>query len=330
MPSGAGSAPPDDDTFDDAPAPVPAPATGPLAVLAVAWMVAMLGSAWAAISTGQGGLAITAAAYSLPGVISAVLVGGAALGLVAVALIARWWPAYDDRPGLRSAVALTAGLATGIGGATTVIAAYGTGSASMVMAGTVAAAGTIGGAVAGLRARHLVGSAIAAALAVFAVGFLFNLFKGPLLALYGLGDTEASRVSAYGWFAATESVTSGLVAGLVAYRYLRRAVRHTASRLRWPSYLIAGAGPGALLLIAELITRLGGARVLSLASAVSDNDRTVQVWLDGSRINKALVVLFAGAITAMFAFGRTLQRPTEDPDDEPAPVGVAEGRSVNE
>ena len=319
-------------------APVGLPGAGLLAVLALGWLVAMLWSAEATISAGAGGLAITAAAYSLPGVISAVLVAGAALGLVAVAGLGRRFPALPvERAGLRSAVAFGTGLAVGVAGASTIVVAYGTGTASMVLAGTVAAAGTVGGAIAAVRGQHLVASVVAAALAVFAVGFLLNLFKDPLLSLYGLGDTEASRVSAYGWFAATAAIASGLAAGLVAFGFLRRAERRGEAAqtgdaapaagtartgysdgggLRWPAYLAAGAGPGLLLLVAEVITRVGGARVLTLAGEVSDNDRTAQAWLDGSRINYALVVLFVGAIVATIAFGRTLpSRPHTDEAD---------------
>jgi hypothetical protein len=35
----------------------------------------------------------------------------------------------------------------------------------------------------------------------------------------------------------------------------------------------------------------------------------VRAWLDGSRINYALVVLFTGAIAALFALGRTMKTP---------------------
>ncbi|HEU4425332.1 MAG TPA: hypothetical protein VFR67_22600 [Pilimelia sp.] len=313
------------------------PGAGVLAVLSLGWLVGMLWSAQVTISAGAGGLAITAAAYSLPGVISAVLVAGAALGMLAVTAMAaarasggamgRRLPAWPERAGLRSAVAFGVGLVVGVAGAFAVVMAYGTGTASMILAGTVAAAGTLGGAISALRSQPVVASAVAATLAVFGIGFLFNLFKDPLLSLYGLGETAASRVSAYNWFAVTVAICSGLAAGLVAYGVMRWTGRRGAGTRpgdpggagpRWPAYLAAGAGPGLLLLTAELITRVGGARVLALAGEVSDNDRTAVSWLDGSRINHTLVVLFVGAIMSTVAFGRTLPSPS-NADDEPAP-----------
>ena len=282
-------------------------------MLAVGWLGAMLWSAQATISAGAGGLAITAAAYSLPGVISAVLVGGAALGLVAVSLLDRRSPGWPvDRAGPARAAALGAGLVTGVGGAATVIAATAPARRAWCSParsrrrhdrrrGRRAARPAPGG---GARWPPRWPSSRS--------GSCSTCFKSPLLSLYGLGETRgvpAQRVRLVRRHG--RRVGSGLAAGLVAFRYLRRAVRRAErTALRWPAYLVAGAGPGLLLLVAELITRVGGARVLDLAGALSDNDRTVQAWLDGSRINYALVVLFVGAMIAMIAFGRTL--PADD------------------
>jgi hypothetical protein len=54
--------------------------------------------------------------------------------------------------------------------------------------------------------------------------------------------------------------------------------------------------------------------VVALAGRVSELELTVQRMLSGSRFNSALVVLFAGAITAILAVGRTLGPPVEDGD----------------
>jgi hypothetical protein len=54
--------------------------------------------------------------------------------------------------------------------------------------------------------------------------------------------------------------------------------------------------------------------VVALACRVSELELTVQRMLSGSRFNSALVVLFAGAITAILAVGRTLGPPAEDGD----------------
>jgi iron complex transport system permease protein len=100
---------------------------------------------------------------------------------------------------------------------------------------------------------------------------------------------------------------------------LRRARREGAS-MAWPFYALAGAGPGLLLVITEGLTRTTGARVLDLAGKVSELELTVQRILGGARLNSALIILFAGAITAVIAVGRTLKPATADEVDEPAAV----------
>jgi iron complex transport system permease protein len=100
-------------------------------------------------------------------------------------------------------------------------------------------------------------------------------------------------------------VLSGLAAGIVAYRVLRRD-RGDGREFGWPWYALAGAGPGLVLVLAEGLTRTAGARVVDLAGQVSVLEQTVQNLLSGSRLNGGLIVLFVGAITATIAFGRTL------------------------
>ena len=116
-------------------------------------------------------------------------------------------------------------------------------------------------------------------------------------------DTLASQVRATSWLSFVVSVVGGLVAGLSAYGYLRR--RDTG--LRWPAYLAAGAGPGLLILLSDLVTRVGGARLLAVAGSVGADDRAAIGYLGTARLNTALVVLFVGALTTVIAFGRTLK-----------------------
>ena len=108
---------------------------------------------------------------------------------------------------------------------------------------------------------------------------------------------------------------SGLAAGLVAFGSLRRAGRRTDGvDVRWPLYALAGAGPGLLLIIAEVLARTAGARVLDLAGRISDLELTAQGMLSGSRLNNALIVLFVGAVTGIIAIGRTMGPAPEDED----------------
>lgn len=294
-------------TRAETPAPDGPPAFGTsvLAVIALAWLAAMMWSSHAEITSGEGTLAITSAAMALPTVISAGLVAGAAASLAVGHLLRR------PRPALRFAASVGAGLLLGVLAAIVVISSYGGGEASTVLAGTLAAAITAGGALAAVRARAIVGAIVAAGLVVFAVEQVLDNFQPNLMSLYGSKDDPSSRLSASGWSALTIAVCTGLAAGLVAYYYLRRATRRAGADVvapKWPAYAIAGAGPGLLLVAAEIIIRTLGADVLALAGSVSEADATAQEMMDSSRVNNALVVLFVGAIVAIFAFGRTLPK----------------------
>ncbi|MFC0529220.1 hypothetical protein [Phytohabitans kaempferiae] len=287
----------------------PAFGTSVLAVIALAWLAAMMWSSHAEITSGEGTLAITSAAMALPTVISAGLVAGAAASLAVGHLLHRL------RPLLRFAASVGAGLLVGVGGAIVVISSYGGGEASTVLAGTVAAAVTAGGALAAVRARAVVGAVVAAGLVVFAVEQVLDNFQPNLMSLYGSKDDPASRLSASGWSALTIAVCTGLAAGLVAFFYLRRASRRADAggpAPKWPGYAVAGAGPGLLLVAAEVIIRTLGADVLALAGSVSEADATAQQMMDSSRLNNALVVLFVGAIVAILAFGRTMPKRAAD------------------
>jgi iron complex transport system permease protein len=294
-----------------------------LAAVCVLWTAAMLWSARATI-TGRvdAEMEVTSTAYALPGAVFASLVAGAAVALAALALLTR-----SGRGGsvtLRFAVATGAGLAVGALGALSIITINTDGWLYAVVGGTVAAAATIGGALAGLRYPRVTAAACWGAVTVFAVGFVFSYRQDLLMPVFGSGDTAGSRAGAAGWFALVQSVLAGLAGALVAYRVLRRARRRSGGvDVGWPLYALAGAGPGLLLVIGELLTRTAGSRVLELAGRVSALELTVQQMLSTSRLNNALIVTFVGAFTAIIAVGRTLGPKTE-PVDAAAPEPVAD------
>jgi iron complex transport system permease protein len=276
-----------------------------LAVTAVLWGAGML---WAARETILvGGLAeaeVTSTAYALPGAISAALVAGLAVALAVLAT--RPWG-----PTARLGLGAGTGLAIGLLAAGSVLLTYPEGWIYAVVAGTVAAAATLGGAVAAIRQPAASAAAAWAGLAVFALGFAMSLASGPLLKLFGGGDTMASQLTALEWFARTQAFAGGLTAALVAFATLRYAHRR-GTELRWPLYALAGAGPGLILMISELLARTAGSRVLELAGKVSPEELGAQAFLSDSRFNSALIVTFVGAFLATIAVGRTL-KPTPDP-----------------
>ncbi|MGX6601972.1 hypothetical protein ACWKSP_07540 [Micromonosporaceae bacterium Da 78-11] len=292
-----------------------------LAAATLIWMAAMLWSARATI-TGRSDAAmeVTSTAYALPGAISAGLVTGVAVALTVLALLTR---RRTLGASARFAASTGTGLLIGVAGALTIITINTEGWLYAVVGGTVAAAATIGGALAGLRRPRVLAAVCWAAIGVFLVGFVLNLFQDPVLTAFGSADTQSSQANAAQWFAFAQSFLSGLAAGLISYAMLRRA-RRAGPEVAWPYYALAGAGPGLLLVIAEGLTRTAGARVLELAGKVSELELTVQRMLSTSRFNNALIILFVGATSAVIAVGRTLGPRSETEDDTTPPAPLAD------
>jgi hypothetical protein len=284
-----------------------------LALVGLIWMAAMLWSARATI-TGRADaeMEVTSTAYALPGAISAALVTGAAVALLTLRLVSHRSASW------RFLVTTGTGLVVGVLGALTIVTINTEGWLYAVVGGTVAAAATIGGALAGFRRPRVLAAICWAAIGVFLVGFVLNLFQTPVLTAFGSGDTQSSQAGAVQWFSFAQSFLSGLAAGLISYAVLRRA------RVAWPFYALAGAGPGLMLVVAEALTRTAGARVLELAGKVSELELAVQQMLSTSRFNSALIVLFVGAISAVIAVGRTMgPRPAAAPEAAPVEDRVA-------
>ncbi|MBQ1044621.1 MULTISPECIES: hypothetical protein [unclassified Micromonospora] len=295
-----------------------APGALVLALVSIGWLAAMLWSTREAIhSTAAGVTAISLSAYALPGVITAALVTGATVALAATNRL--------GRATLRFLAAVGTGLVVGLLAAVAINLTYADNATTNTIAGTAAAAAIIGGAMAGARQARVVGAITAATLTAQIFVVLFSRVRDPLSDLFGAGETQQSVLDAAKWVSRTESLLAGLLAGLAAYLYLtwsrRRAERRdgVASPLRWPAYLVAGAGAGLLLLLTEVIIRVGGRGLLDLAAALSEADEVAQTALGTSRVDNGIWVLFVGALTTLIVFGRTLgPRPLEDEADEPA------------
>ncbi|GAA1798157.1 hypothetical protein GCM10009682_19770 [Luedemannella flava] len=279
-------------------------------VLSLLWLAREMWAAHASIARNLSdpAVAISSVALALPGVITAALVSGAAAGLVAALRLADWAAAPDGlvaRIGRRVAVTAGAGLLVGFAAAVVILGAYGSGSAVRGLAITTAAAGLIAGAQAAVPAV-IAAAGVAGLLLVFLSNAVLTIFQSPLKSLFGAGDTVGSQSAAAGWFSFTSAMVGGLAAGVTAYVYLRR------TGARWPAYLAAGAAPGLLYVVAEVITRVGGAQLLRAASGFSDWDAFAISYLGENRINFALVVGFLGAIVAMVLHGRTLKPADSD------------------
>lgn len=287
-----------------------------LAIASLVWAAGMLWSARVSITSQENAeIEVTSTAYAMPGAVSAMLVAGAAVALLVLTLTAR--RNRELGTSLRFVISAGTGLILGGLGALSIITINSDGWIYAVVGGTVAAAATIGGALAGFRPPRIVSAVCWASIAVFMIGVVLAFLQDDLLPVFGAGDSSASQADAATYWGYAQGILGGLVAGILTYRLLRRGLRRTGTDLRWPFYALAGAGPGLLLVVGETLTRTAGARVLDLAGRVSVLDTTIQQMLSGARLNNGLMVLFVGAFTAIIAVGRTMSSPA---DAEPAPA----------
>jgi hypothetical protein len=277
--------------------------TGFLLALGLLWLGTRLWSAHANIrdaGTGLGRLIV--AAYQLPDVIAASTLAGAACGVATITWRTTRRP--DLGPWARRLIGTVAGLATGLLVAAVVVLGYGSHRPDLVLALSVMAACLVGGALVAFLPAQIMASGVAATLGAFVVGVALNVFQTHIVDLFGPGSTADSHLAAANRAALAESVLGGVIAGLIAFVHLRR---RTGDR-RFLAYLGAGATPGVLILLAEVVTRVGGAQLFDLARKISPADHTAVDYFGSARINHALVVLFTGMIVALLAFGRTLPK----------------------
>jgi hypothetical protein len=286
--------------------PAPVPGAGTLAVLALAWLLAMLSSARLAVGDAPQAtpLAMVRAALELPQVVAASLVSGAAVGLAALGLAARLAGSGPARPLSRYGLGAGTGLLAGVAVGTPIILAYRELPSILLLGGTVAGAAGLGGLVAGFRRRTVVAAGVTGALGGFVVGLVERIFEGDLRHVFGARDSAESVVTASAWLVLAGAVVAGVVAGAAGYAYLRRSRRDGP---RWPAYLLAGAMPGLFMLLAEVVTRLGGARLFQLVGAAGPDDRSVLSYVAAARLDRALIMVFAGALAAVILFGRTIR-----------------------
>lgn len=292
----------EDRTDDDQPDPTEDRVTGravlALAALALAWLAATLITANASVvgNSDVPDVALGAAAFALPNLVAAALVAGAAAGLATSARFAR-----SGRPVRR----LLAGIAAGavIGGICAGLVAFGYGTTTQVaaLAATVAAAALLGGAATAVPPPVLA-SGLLAAMGVLLLGLVAGFVQPGLVGLLGGGPTLDSQVNASYTVAYLVGTAGGILAGVVAFWFLRRH----GSRA-WPWYLLAGTLPGLLLIVTELVTRVGGASLLDIVRGLSDGDRFTVDFTAFARLRNAMIVTFVGGLTAMIAVGRTLR-----------------------
>jgi len=266
---------------------------GWLAFGGITVLVAALTILRRALGQDGGDVALSIAYSALPLLTLAGITGGASVG---------HWIFCRYR---RTVLSVAAGAVTGALASAAVLLVRGMpGSAVAVVAAVLAVAGALGGAMTAIRPIEIIRGGCAATLAALFTFILVAFNSSWLLEVFGADGTDAGVKAANGLLAGAQALTVGLVGGLIAFFVMRRS----EATLRWPAYLIAGGMPGLLWIVADLFTRVGTARLLTLASSDTAGDQIIQSGLGVSRINTGLVLFFVGALTAMIAFGRTLPR----------------------
>lgn len=281
------------------------------------WLAAKLWSSHRQIHTSGGGsIAVATAALALPGVVQATMVAGLGAGLLAMSLVRGGFAT-------RRIAAPVGGLLVGLVALGLVLGAYGHLTSMLSVAVSIAVAGLIGGVVVTIRpAPGVLGAGLAAALGAFLVATVLNshAILSRLLTMFGAGNTFSSQLHASNVVAFVYSLVGGLVAGAVAFWYLRRETPDRQPvRRDMTGYLIAGGLTGLVLLASEAVTRIGGAHLVNTVRAISPDDRALLDLLASARVINAMVVLFAGAFVSLVAFGRTI-KPSRAPIPASAPV----------
>ncbi len=273
---------------------------GWLAFAGIALLIGVLTVLRRQLALGGGDLALSSASSALPLLTIAGIAAGAAVGLWVVGRFS------FSGGGQRTAATVAAGSVTGAMASASVLLIRGIpAEAAGVMALVLGVAGALGGALASVRPQPIVRGGIVATLTALVLFFVVAFNSNWLLRLFGDDGTLTGRESANGLLAGAQALTVGLVCGLVAFFTIRR------SGVRWPAYLLAGGMPGLLWIVGDIVTRLGTAKLLTLAASDPAGDRQIHQSLELGRINTGLVLFFVGAITAIIALGRTLPRKTD-------------------
>lgn len=289
----------------------PAPRRGSVILLGLGlgWLGWLLWGAQTEVAAADNPLsALIRAGGLFPVVLFATLFSGAAAGLAA----STWRPALAR---LRWPLATGAGTVVGALTAALVFWGYGHRTPIVLLAVSVLAAGAVGGALGAVKPGQVVFTGLCATLATVAAETVLALFTPQLAGLFGGGGTAGAHLAVASRLALTATLLGGAVAGVCAFWLLYRA----RCGWRFPAYLGAGATAGTLLLLADVLTRIGGIQLYDAIGRLSPADRTFVGFTAQSRLNHALIVLFLGAIVALLCFGSTLRRP-EPAAEEPTEV----------
>ena len=164
----------------------------------------------------------------------------------------------------------------------------------LLIGGVAGVAGLLGGSLATIRSSHLVAAGLTGTAVLLVVFFLRGYFTPGILESLGRG------ISAYRTLTIVGGLVAGICVGVAAYLYLR----FHPSRTGLYGYILAGALPGILWLAGELITQVAATQLATPTTEGEINLDVLSLQLSAqSQFDGGLTALFAGATTALLAFG---------------------------
>ncbi|GAA4904822.1 hypothetical protein [Stackebrandtia albiflava] len=173
-----------------------------------------------------------------------------------------------------------------------------------LVAATVGVAGLLGGCVGAIRSVPVVTAGLSGTAVLLAVFVLRAYFMDELLSQLG------RDVGTYRMVVIVGGLVAGLCVGVTAFLYLRRHTR----RVGLYGFILAGATPGALWLLGELVTQIAASWLTLPGEDGTVNLDNLSLALSAaSQFNGGLTTLFAGATTAVLAFGILLPKRPSGP-----------------
>jgi hypothetical protein len=224
-------------------------------------------------------------AFSLSGPVFGAVFAGAAAAHLATAL-----------PGPRALLAMTAALITGVAAGAAGYAGFAADADAAFVLGLVLLVSALVGGLVGVPKRRFVPAGLAATVALVAYFLVQGAARERSMSLF------ADPLRGYGLWATLGPLIAGMACGFTAFMLLRRR----GARLY--GYLFAGAVPGLLWLLGTVLGQIGGELLLAQGEELSPLELASWTVNTQSQYNGAMTVLFAGATTAVLAYGLLLPK----------------------
>ncbi|GIG57207.1 hypothetical protein Lfu02_15790 [Longispora fulva] len=289
---------------DSPPAPLKPSSAAILVGIGFAWLFALLWVLRVTLTeSGGADSGLISAAQNLFPLVTAILAAGASAGMLAVATLR-----FASTGLRRLAAGAGAGLLFGVLAGGLALAMIRDTRSSAVIAVCSAAAALVGGLFAAINPIRVVAAGVAGTYAAFLTKVILSIFLQKFTQEAG---PEKSFFTSH-WMLLIFGVVSGIVAGVVSFRYLRRGPAQ-----HWAGYLPAGAVAGALAILSEGFAWLTVPRLVAPVTDATFTEALLATDI-GPRVNSGIALLFAGAVTATILVGRTMRPATEESAEAPA------------